>query len=29
MGNPDVQYPEQPVPNPSSIRIEDLLAADE
>ena len=29
MGNPDVQYPEQPVPNPSSIRIEDLLAADQ
>jgi hypothetical protein len=29
MGNPDVQYPDQPVPNPSTIRIEDLLAADQ
>jgi len=32
MGNPsvpDVQYPDEPVPNPSTIRIEDLLAADQ
>ena len=29
MGNPDVQYPDQPGPNPSTIRIEDLLAADQ
>jgi len=32
MGNPsvpDVQYPDDPVPNPSTIRIEDLLAADQ
>lgn len=32
MGNPsvpDVHYPDEPVPNPSSIRIEDLLAADQ
>jgi hypothetical protein len=32
MGNPsapDVHYPDEPVPNPSTIRIEDLLAADQ
>jgi len=32
MGNPsvpDVQYPDEPVPNPSTIRIEDLLGADQ
>jgi signal transduction histidine kinase len=32
MGNPsvpDVQYPDDPVSNPSTIRIEDLLAADQ
>jgi hypothetical protein len=28
MGDPDVLYPDEPVPNPSTIRIEDLLAAD-
>ena len=26
---PDVQYPDDPISNPSTIRIEDLLATDE